>query len=106
MPSSLTGCAAAHVDIKPPLAALGIFLLVATVLVPLPQIYKLWSHKSSKGVAPITICLITLYASTNSASTVAMKWKQFSKCPSEGSYCLIELLDSLQVASSSDNTDA
>ena len=96
-PSPPTSCAAEHVDIHPAGAALGTFLLVATALVYLPQIHKLCSRKSSEGVQPVTTCLILLYASTNAASTVAMKWKQFKHCPSEGSYCIVEMLDSLQI---------
>ena len=92
-----TKCAPAHVDIHPLGAALGTFLLVATALVYVPQVHKLYSRKSSEGVQPVTTCLILLYASTNAASTVAMKWVQFERCPSEGSYCLVEMLDSLQI---------
>lgn len=92
-----TSCAPAHVEISAAGAALGTFLLSATTVVYVPQLWKLHSRKSSEGVQPLTVVLILMYASTNAASTLGMKWKQFERCVHEGSYCLVEQLDALQV---------
>ena len=88
-------------NIKPLGAALGIFLLTATIILPLPQLLKLHHRRSSAGVQPSTLCLVFMYSATNAASTAAMKWRQLELCSALGGYCLIEQLDTMQVFVSS-----
>ena len=92
-------CAPDHVNISTGSEGLGIFLLIASVLVPLPQVLKLMYRRSSAGVNPSTICLCLGYTATNFAATAAMKWRQLEACAAVGP-CLVEMLDALQVLTS------
>jgi len=92
-------CAPDHIDISGPSEALGVFLLIASVLVPLPQVAKLLYRRSSAGVSARTICMCLGYSASNFAATAAMKWKQLDECTSAGP-CFVEMLDALQVLTS------
>ena len=90
--------------------AIGIFLVIATLLASLPQVLKLLKAKSSEGVAPLTLCLITTFSGTNLASAIVVKWRQFQACrqvppdnpglPPTGAACFWYLLDVQQQISS------
>ena len=55
----------------------GIFLVLATLLASLPQVIKLVKAKTSEGVAPVTLALITTFGGSNLASSLVVKWRQF-----------------------------
>ena len=76
--------------------SMGIFLVISTAVVSIPQIAKLLARKSSEGVQPATLCMITLYASANVASTLATKSNQITQCSDVGS-CVVLQLDLMQI---------
>lgn len=90
--------------------AIGIFLVVATLLASLPQALKLIKARSSEGVAPITLAIITTFGGSNLASTLVTSWRRFQDCSAHapwpiakssevsrgGAGCFFELLDAQQ----------
>ena len=77
----------------------GSLLTVATFLLPFPQAYKLMRQRSSAGLSPFTIALTVLFAGSNAAATVALKWRQLEAC-AHGPSCAKDLLDLAQQAAS------
>ncbi|KAL3908210.1 MAG: hypothetical protein SGPRY_009889 [Prymnesium sp.] len=73
----------------------GIFLTVATLLASFPQLLKLLRAKSSVGVAPLTLALITTFGGANLAGSLVAKWPQLQECSSSAN-CVFLLLDVLQ----------
>lgn len=76
--------------------ALGAFLALGTLLIPIPQVLKVLREKSSAGLSVPTLLLTILFGCAGLGSTVAVKWSTFDSCKSDGPVCLTNLLDLLQ----------
>ena len=59
------GCAPADPPVRAGGTVLGAVLLLATLLVPLPQLLKLKSAQASSGLSPKTLALATLFSAAN-----------------------------------------
>ena len=92
-----SACAPDNVHIGPVGVGIGGFLLVASWLVSLPQLVKLWRLRSSAGVQPTTLCILLMYSSSNVASAAATKWRQITTCQKSVPDCLVEQLDLAQI---------
>lgn len=66
---------------------LGTLLVLATLLIPIPQAVKVVRNKSSDGISLPTLHLTVLFGSANIASTVAVKWRTLKMCASKGVAC-------------------
>lgn len=96
VPSAMTHCVDARVNVSPFGAALGIFLLIGTLAAPAPQCYKLWQSQSSDGLSPLMMALLSLYNVTNLCSLLLVKWPTIQQC-AHSSYCILDLLDGFQL---------
>ena len=77
----------------------GSVLALATFLLPMPQAYKLCRQQSSAGLSPHTIALTVLFAGSNAAATVVVKWHWLQAC-AHGPSCVSNILDLVQQAAS------
>ena len=72
-------------------AALGF-----TVLVPLPQFYKLAKARSSAGVSLFTVIITMFFSMLNVGAALITKWRQITACGHLGWSCVPNLLDLFQ----------
>lgn len=74
---------------------LGTVLVIATLVLPVPQAVKLYRRQSSDGLSLSSLSLTILFSGTNAAATIIVKWPQIYSC--DGGYgCIAELLDLAQ----------
>lgn len=88
-------CVDASVYVSPAGATLGIFLVVATVLVPLPQCVKLCRAQCSAGVSPLMLGMMGVYNVFNLCDLIFTKWRSVQQC-AHTAHCILDLLDAAQ----------
>ena len=92
----LPQCVPIRHDAPPGVAdALGIFLIVATFIAPLPQFFVLARTRSSAGVAVATPAIQLSYGVLGLCTTVATKWRTLETC-AHSAACTLQLTDALQ----------
>ena len=88
----------APVGVPVPSAGVAVAMAASgfTVLVPLPQFYKLAKARSSAGVSLFTV-IITMFSSMlNVGAALITKWRQITACGHLGWSCVPNLLDLFQ----------
>ena len=78
--------------------ALGIFLVVATVLAVTPQVVLIMRKRSSAGVSVLTPALALIYGYLNVCATTLVKWPALRSCAHNFGGCTLQLLDFWQQA--------
>ena len=89
-------CAPVGVPVPSAGVAVAVAALGFTVLVPLPQFYKLAKARSSAGVSLFTVIITMCFSMLNVGAALITKWRQITACEYLGWSCVPNLLDLFQ----------
>ena len=89
-------CAPVGVPVPSAGVAVAVAALGFTVLVPLPQFYKLAKARSSAGVSLFTVIITMFFSMLNVGAALITKWRQITACGHLGWSCVPNLLDLFQ----------
>ena len=92
----LSECAPVGVPVPSAGVAVAVAALGFTVLVPLPQFYKLAKARSSAGVSLFTVIITMFFSMLNVGAALITKWRQITACGHLGWSCVPNLLDLFQ----------
>jgi uncharacterized protein with PQ loop repeat len=93
---SVVECAPDGVPVPSAGVAVAVAALGFTVLVPLPQFYKLAKARSSAGVSLFTVIITMFFSMLNVGAALITKWRQITACGHLGWSCVPNLLDLFQ----------
>ena len=94
--SNLDACVAADTPVDDFTVYLQTFFTFTTFVISLPQNYKLWSLKSSKGLSLTTVVLTLVMNFTDVAAGIITKWQQIEACR-HGWSCYPGIVDLIQL---------